>query len=96
MSQALGSRKASPVIDDCREAPGVWVIAARVREMRLADRRIVKRRSHVSRAADLPVSDARCWPSNLHLNARRKLRLRGECERLRVRSREICGLRRSF
>lgn len=79
----LGSRKASPVIDDCREGPCVWVIATRVWQIRLAHRRIVRRRSHVSRAADLPVSDARCWPSNLHLNARRKLMLRGKCERLR-------------
>lgn len=83
MSQILGSRKTSPVISDCREDRCVCVIATRVRQMCLAHGRIVRRRSHVSRAADLPASDARWWPSSLHLNARRKLMLRGKCERLR-------------
>lgn len=95
MSQIRGSRKASPVIDECREAPCVWVTATRVRQMRLAHRRIVRRRSHVSRAADLPVSDARWWPSNLHLNARRKLMLRGKCERLRGAVPEVEAFSRS-
>lgn len=53
MSQILGSCKMSPVISDCREARCGWVIATRVRQMRLAHRRMVRRRSHLGTGADM-------------------------------------------